>query len=64
MSKKAAQFSDYVFLRQYCLLITFSNIYKSSELQIAESKFVEIKENASYMALPEFQTYIALIEII
>ena len=64
MSKKAAQFSDYVFLRQYCLLITFSNIYKSSELQIAESKFVEIKENASYMALPEFQTYIALIEML
>ena len=25
---------------------------------------MEIKENASYMALPEFQTYIALIEML
>ncbi len=64
MSKKAEEFSDYVFLRQYCLLLTFSNVYKSSEFHLASNKYQEIYSNISYSDKPEFQVYIALIEML
>lgn len=64
MTKKAEEFSDYVFLRQYCLLLTFTNVYKSAEFQVALSKYNEIKDNVGYKDLPEFEVNIALIEML
>lgn len=57
-------FADFAFLRQYCLLITFSNVYHSPEVQIAKNRFLEIKEKKTIAKYVEFDVYIALIELL
>lgn len=62
--KTAEIFSDYVFIRQYCLILTFSNIFKSADFQIANTRYNEIKEKNWNQEIPEFDVYIALIELL
>jgi len=64
MTKAAEAFADFEFLRQYSLLITFSNVYKSSDLHIAESRFNAIKDKSSYKEIQEFEVYFLIIELL
>jgi hypothetical protein len=64
MTKKAEEFSDFVFLRQYVLALTFYTKYNSSENQEALVRYHAIKGNIQYDLYIEFQTYISLIEML
>jgi hypothetical protein len=64
MTKSAEAFADFEFLRQYSLLITFSNVYKSSDLHIVQSRYNELKQKTNYKNVPEFDVYFLIIELL
>ena len=64
MAKAAETFADFEFLRQYSLLITFSNVYKSSDLHIAQNRFKDIKDKKNYKDILEFEVYFLIIELL
>lgn len=64
MAKAAEAFADFEFLRQYSLLITFSNVYKSSDLHIVQTRYNELKHKSNYKNIPEFEVYFLIIELL
>lgn len=64
MTKAAEAFADFEFLRQYSLLITFSNVYKSSDLHIVQSRYNDLKQKTNYKNVPEFDVYFLIIELL
>lgn len=62
--KSAETFSDLVFIRNYCSLIAFTNLYKSMPFELPIAKFNEIKNKAWENELPEFAVYMSLIDLL
>jgi hypothetical protein len=62
--KSAETFSDLVFIRNYCSLIAFTNLYSSMPFELPIDKFNEIKEKAWEKDLPEFAVYMSLIDLL
>jgi hypothetical protein len=60
----AELFSDLVFLRNYCSLITFSNVYQSLPFELPIAKLKEIKEKKWEVNHLEFSVYLALIDLL
>lgn len=62
--KSAETFSDLVFIRNYCSMIAFTNLYKSMPFELPIEKFEEIKNKEWENQLPEFAVYMALIDLL
>lgn len=62
--QKAEHFSDLVFLKNYCSLISFRNLYRSLPFQLPIEKFTEIRTKYKDQALPEFEVYFSLIDLL
>lgn len=62
--KSAETFSDLVFIRNYCSMIAFTNLYKSMPFELPIKKFEEIKGKEWESELPEFAVYMSLIDLL
>lgn len=62
--KKAELFSDLVFIRNYCSLISFSNLYQSIPFDLPIHKMDEIKAKHWEKENPEFQVYLSVIDLL
>lgn len=64
LMKNAELFSDLVFIKNYCSLISFSNVYQSTPIDLPIAKFQEIKDKKWGAEHPEFLVYLSLIDIL
>lgn len=60
----AQDFSDIIFLRNYCSLISFSETYKSIPIALPIDRLEEIKIRTSKKKIPEFEVYLALVDML
>lgn len=61
---RAELFSDLVFIRNYCSLISFTNLYQSIPFDLPIAKLREIKEKNWQETHPEFKVYISVIGLL
>lgn len=62
--ENAAAFSDLVFLKNYCSLITFSSVYKSLPIEFPEQRLNEIRSKKYEDDYREFKVYISLVDLL
>ncbi len=62
--KKAELFSDLVFIKYYCSLITFTNVYQSLPFDLPIDKLTEIKNKHWERIYPEFLVFTSLIDLL
>lgn len=61
---KAQNFSDLVFIRNFCSLISFTKTYKSIPVTLPLEKLEEIKLRVDQNQNPEFKVYFYLIDLL
>ena len=61
---KAQNFSDLVFIRNFCSLISFTKTYKSIPVTLPLEKLEEIKLRVDQNENPEFKVYFYLIDLL
>ena len=64
LMKNAELFSDLVFIKNYCSLISFSNVYRSIPIDLPSEKLVEIKNKHWELEYPEFLIYLNLLDLL
>jgi hypothetical protein len=64
LMKNAELFSDLVFIKNYCSLISFSNVYRSIPIELPTLKLVEIKNKHWENDHPEFLVYLDLLDLL
>lgn len=64
LMQNAELFNDLVFIKNYCSLISFTNVYQSIPFELPESKLVEIKSKNWELKHPEFLVYLSLIDLL
>lgn len=64
LMKNAELFSDLVFIKNYCSMITFSNVFQSNPLELPIAKLQEIKNKNWELEHPEFLVYLSLIDLL
>ncbi|MBL7790137.1 MAG: hypothetical protein JNL75_09955 [Chitinophagales bacterium] len=64
LMKNAELFSDLVFIKNYCSLISFSNVYRSIPVDLPTEKLVEIKNKHWELDHPEFLIYLNLLDLL
>jgi len=62
--KNAEIFSDLIFIKNYCALISLTNVYQSIPFNLPLEKFNEIKTKNWDRELPEFDVYLSLIDLL
>ena len=64
LMKEAELFSDLVFIRNYCSIISFSNVYRSIPIELPAEKLQEIKNKHREEVHPEFLIYLDLLDLL
>lgn len=64
LMKSAELFSDLVFIKNYCSLISFSNVYRSIPIELPVHKLLEIKDKNWEKDHPEFLIYLNLLDLL
>jgi hypothetical protein len=64
LMKNAELFSDLVFIKNYCSLISFSNVYRSIPVDLPSEKLIEIKNKHWEKEHPEFLVYLNLLDLL
>jgi hypothetical protein len=59
LMRNAELFNDLVFIKNYCSLISFTNVYQSIPFELPESKLFEIKSKNWDKIYPEFLVYLS-----
>lgn len=62
--KHADLYSDLVFIKNYCSLVNFTNVFQSTQSKLSLEKLNEIKAKGWHEIYPEFMTYISLIDLL
>ncbi len=61
---KAQLFSDLVFIRNFCSLISFSLTFKAIPVELPIDKLEKIRERTDIELYPEFRVYLAAIDLL
>lgn len=61
---RAERFSDLVFIKEYCSLISFTNVYQSLPVDLPKKKLEDIKQKGWEKKYNEFKVYISLINLL
>lgn len=64
LMKNAELFSDLVFIKNYCSIISFSNVYRTLPLDLPAEKLEEIKNKHWENDHPEFLIYLNLLDVL
>lgn len=64
LTKSAELFSDLVFIKNYCSLLTFSIVFQAMPLQLPKDKLEEIKNKHWEVDYPEFLIYLNLLDLL
>lgn len=64
LMRNAELFNDLVFIKNYCSLISFTNVYQSIPFDLPENKLIEIKAKKWELIHPEFLVYLSLIDLL
>ena len=60
----AELFSDLVFIKNYCSLISFTNVYQSLPFELPRAKLQEIKDKKWNELYPDFAVYLSLLDLL